>query len=575
MAKAKKKPPVDSFGDPLPVGARARLGTLRFRLERTDYLHHIAITGDSSLIAVSVDRGVVRVWDAQTGVIRHTLKVTGEKRDYADRVMFSRDATRLAVVRGQYVEVFDVASGERIAGVSDSSPSEALFTADGTGLILPPFGENVLRIRDIASGALRVESTTKGWHYNAVALSHDGKRIAFAKEGRPAIYDAATLELQRELPTENVLPIAALGFTADDTSLIALRSEPQSDNGPRTQTAQRWNVETGESTALAWPIEDGGATQRLSSDARFAFVLAGRNPWRREVVDLESGTSRLSIPGHAYDAAFSRDRLVMLERGTVRVFELPSLREIVIERGGHTDGVRDVRFAGDTVITYGEDSTRTWNVTTGEELASGPPSKPAPRPVPAHGVTAKHGDRDVIRGFRGDTQLFEYQAGHSVYGLDVSPTKPHVAFGNWIGWLRVVDAETGNVIWSFQIPAKTMLVPMTRVAYTPDGRRIAGGGHGKFLALFDAQTGARTQLVGHTASIDAIMFSPSGKLLFSKDARSTRMWNVETGEALGVLKDLWPNAWSADSKVAATIEFTSVVLWDTEAALPPAALALL
>jgi WD40 repeat protein len=71
------------------------------------------------------------------------------------------------------------------------------------------------------------------------------------------------------------------------------------------------------------------------------------------------------------------------------------------------------------------------------------------------------------------------------------------------------------------------------VAYSPDGRWLAGGGFGKAINLWDARTGKvvhRLEAATRPA-YRSIAFSPDGKMLVGcGDDGVVRLWNVRTGE---------------------------------------------
>jgi hypothetical protein len=68
----KRQTRADHFGDPLPSGAVARLGTLRFRHEGS--CHSVAFSPDGKLLASTTTGATVVHWDASTGQERGRLQ---------------------------------------------------------------------------------------------------------------------------------------------------------------------------------------------------------------------------------------------------------------------------------------------------------------------------------------------------------------------------------------------------------------------------------------------------------------------------------------------------------------------
>src|SRR5690242_14154116 len=88
-----KKAHVDLYGDPLPPGAIARLGTGRFRQD--GHVRGVAFSPDGKLLAAySADRSKVILWDRATGHKRREIVLGGRGYFWA-QLRFSPDGKRL------------------------------------------------------------------------------------------------------------------------------------------------------------------------------------------------------------------------------------------------------------------------------------------------------------------------------------------------------------------------------------------------------------------------------------------------------------------------------------------------
>ncbi|KAG8737856.1 hypothetical protein FRC10_007588 [Ceratobasidium sp. 414] len=78
-------------------------------------------------------------------------------------------------------------------------------------------------------------------------------------------------------------------------------------------------------------------------------------------------------------------------------------------------------------------------------------------------------------------------------------------------------------------------LPVLCVAVPPGGRRIVSGS-GRDLRIWDANTGVAIgdALIGHSEVVTAVAFSPNGRLIALGSLNGTvRLWNVNTGTPLG------------------------------------------
>jgi WD40 repeat protein len=112
---------------------------------------------------------------------------------------------------------------------------------------------------------------------------------------------------------------------------------------------------------------------------------------------------------------------------------------------------------------------------------------------------------------------------------------------------------------------------MMCVAFSPMGDRLAAGGEGGMLRLWDSET--RKQIMefpGHKSVVLALAFSPDGSTLASASYDTTvRLWNVKSGSELHTMGGhglrVSAVAFSPDGKrLASAGSDRSVKLWDTE-----------
>ena len=143
--------------------------------------------------------------------------------------------------------------------------------------------------------------------------------------------------------------------------------------------------------------------------------------------------------------------------------------------------------------------------------------------------------------------------------------------GGLVAW----DLGAREILYQVTIP-KTV----RKVAISPDGQTLAtaeyklepkGMATGPVVAIRDASDGhIRHECRGHGSGINALAFSPDGKVLGSTSWNETeiRRWDVATGKALpsyfGHTEAVTSIAFSPDGKtLASTGHDATVRLWDT------------
>jgi WD40 repeat protein len=526
----------DLYGDPLPEGAKARMGTARLR--NFGYSTPLMAPDGKAFIASS-NAGVVRI-DPATGA---TLgKLTSPF--YATPNLVSADGKRLVNVLYDRVVVWEAESGKTIAKVDRRAPSSdnsAALSLDGKTLAVGGVGDRVKKAPVVVTlwdvdGNKELKTITVPQNESAsVAISGDAKTLAtWGYHFNPDAKAAATDDdLNRFVHFWDATTGKQLGKAR--TSGYALGAVAFNPAGTVAAVAGGDGAiglvdpKTGAEKHLLLGRTRMGRTLAFSPDgATLAATGDDGSVQRWRVAD---GTRLSTTEPPAADAHSARVRVLDNDKAVawgmrglaVVVWEVPSGKLISAE-GGHTSSVRAVAVTPDNkhVLTSSDDGTATrW------ELATGKPVGPVPIRVGSGSFAA------------------------SVPVLAFSADAGKALVRDNLGGLGVHDVAAGTQLYAIPTPRDTK----TAGAFSADGTKVVQSSssydHKKVparVAVWDATAGKRlggVELPGYSEVTGAV--TPDGKHLVTAGTKPSEKgdanefvvtgWELATGAKKGALTE--------------------------------------
>lgn len=550
-AVADEKPQTDAYGDPLPNGAIARLGTTRFR--HASQVTHAAYSPDGKLLATSGYDQVVRLWDTVTGKEAFAFQLEGDCPYYGPEIVFSPDGKLLAATDGKDGPTFVFGpGGERVPRKRGDKGAVLLWNVS-TGkeqlkLDLPPneggnavehalrvvFGPGgktlaaLVAVRQPGAGVSKYDYRIRVWHAETgveirsfdvagadyrptmIAASADGKMVAVTQGQGVRLFDLETGKELRTLADEGV-NYRVVAFSRDGT--LATTTEGG-------KTIQLWDPATGLKKRLLRGHEK--LVDRLAFSAngkRLVSSSSGDTGYQIRVWDVSSGDFVLL---HKHKGHVGGGALALSPDG-----------KTVAE--GSVNHLHTIHF---------------WDVATDKEV-SGPRGNPWP--VQFLGLTANgkivaagrfsHAEANIWDPASGKL-VSALQADGTAFVVNTSPDRKIIAFGGWDGAVSLHDLETGKE----RITVKEDAGVVHCLAFSPDCKTLAVGhcdiykGYVCSTVLWDIPSGKklrRFQLPGR--QLRSMVFPPGGNKLIT-DTDHLHAWDPETGKDLGNVKvDSLPN----------------------------------
>ncbi|MEX2317688.1 MAG: WD40 repeat domain-containing protein [Pirellulales bacterium] len=523
---AQPTPATDSVGDPMPPGARLRIGTLRFR--HPGNVAELALSPDGKTVVTLGDQLIA--WDTATGTERWRGALSDQRIDvpaasYGMRWLAFAAGSEKLYSPGAYdtFVVHDMATGRReVVPIKDElafnvgeplvfqKPNKAIdITRDGK--LIAVGGAGGLKVCD-GQGKLLHEIVTKpsgnqnderngdrllfGGDYCLGRFSPDGKLLAVVTSDSPQeiqLIDAATGRMPRRISlTARAVRFA---FSPDGKQISAT----ERDNAIRLYDVETTKPVWSYVATLTNPYENYTSAIAFAPDGN--TVAAGATDHRIYLIDVQTGRELAKLEGHVWypwALAFTADSNTLYSSGW--------------------DG-----------------SIRRWDIAAKQQL---------PLPV---GVRAT----EVVAA---------------------SPDGRTLAYADEAGTIRLVSASTGAELNRLQLASTRY----TQLMFSPDGKRLAGGGtlgdnvhvavwNLPGVELVDRWDWAKGR--DPHSHVEALSFTPDGKRLAAAMFRqgAAHVWDLTTSQQIAQLRhnNIYGLCFSPDGQRLATAGWDSIVrLWN-------------
>ncbi len=537
-----KKPRTDLYGDPLPEGAVARLGTLRLR--HIDRVGVLVFSPDSKWLASGGPRGTA-LWEVQTGRLVREFQgparhigmgheiPAGEVKSLA----FSPNGVYLAAGTTERWDVWDVASGKRLVAEGEWKGRTLVTFCKDSKRLLVYAGEEI-QVWNLSTGQ-KEHSFGVPANLKALSLSAEGDTIAAAAGKTVIVWTLSSGKVKCRLE-ESESPILELSFSSDGKTVTAINN---------TKTLRSWDVATGKELRSfkikGWPLNfspDGtglltahtsGATVQLAT-IQLLDTTKGEQLHRFDAGYHSATNGAVSPCGKMLALAHQ------LAPGTIQLWDIAT-GKLIHDFPGHRTGVTSIVYSpkGGKLATGGDCSIRIWDLATGRQIREfGYPHEyilcVAFSPDGALIATAGSGWKIRLWDAGTGTELGQFEGhNHLVDKVAFSPDGTRLASASLDRSVRIWDVATTEELTHILEPEGHFRC----VSFSPDGSSVAAAGENTPIGLWDASTGKeQRRLVGANGVVLSVAFSPDGKLLACGESSETggrvRWWDLLTGEEL-------------------------------------------
>jgi WD40 repeat protein len=552
-----------------------RTGRLIRNVVRIDpnhkYWRVTALSGDGRRLLGAVGSDI-KVWDTVSGGEIFGIEDPSDDRT-DDSVIMSDDGARIgARFKDRTVKLYDGSTGRELATVSDVAAFS--FSRDGRQIVAGR-ADKTVDIIDSTSGMRIRILTTLDDVLKDVARSDDGRAISVASaSGLVRLWDLAG---NRQIAERRGSPNADAAFSPDGAHWAFVDGK---DN------VEVLDVKTG-TVASSFKAPPQASLVGFSPDGALLLFepssSASNVNWELATVSLATGGPANVFQGKPGEGYFgTRFYIAGDADGTLRLRDLASWREVRALGGQPPLSAVAFSSAGSRLVMARRGEISVLDAETGQRVGECPAAagKVGAIAFSQDGRRLAYGGEDktltvcdleqrtVMRSFTGH--------GNSVATVAFSAEGRRVISGDGSGGVNVWDVATGQNLRSFadsnqrgsnavafssnglrvlsgtddnrvhiwnlatgreEKTLRMLIGPVTAMALSPDGRRVAAGGYSQLLVKqWDIETGRElrkfeTGVAGRFIAVTDVKFSTSGDHLLAAICNNQLVvWDADSGQ---------------------------------------------
>ena len=532
---------IDSFGDPLPEKAIARLGTERYH--HGGWRKRLYFLDNERLVSFSpTPDSRVRIWEARTGRLLQELNHGGRElqacEPSADGRFLATLAWKYDQTKREYFYTLDLwntrdwTTGSVAAwSVPAFSRATCLAYAASGATIVVGGRQGTLRFFDVASGAEVLNYSVSKREIGSMAFSRDSSLLAIADGEGVFLWDWLSGDKPNQLK----------GITGQAQSVLFSRSGTLLAIGKPGSFAG-WLCDVGSyrvAQLIGEAEEYHGEGLAFSHDGNLLAVPTSGPNNKVEIFNVASRkvVRKLKANVETLDVALSPDGRVLATGGAeavIETFDLLTGQALNGQPVAHRARIDSIEFMpnGSNVVTSSMDGTiRLWEADTGRQI-----------------------------------RMFSHE-GWVVVSAP-SPDLQRIASVSFDDTLRLWDIDTGKQLLRLPGHGTTGGTNEFAMGFSPDGFRLLSFGSDGLLRVWNARSGAALgkyqigagRARGRRPPSDRTMgarFTTDGKTLLVGRAKSLSFYDVESGrevEQLRLADRLLRFSVSPDGRLLATVE---------------------